>query len=295
MVWFLTPDNALDHRLALQLPPRDTLVRWDERPFVSPLVDVLDRGRPAGIVLVSAEAVRLLHWEAGRVEEPHDSVYELELGRWRDYDAYARGHLGRSGTGMHVATLDQRVQEWRQRFLREAATATGEQLGDLGWHRVLLAGEPRSLGTFVDSLPGPARERVVATIDANLLWEEPAAVAERLADEVGAAWRREAHALVEQAIRAAHEGGAGALDWAAVLDTLVQHRVEHLVFATHAAPDPAQLAPHTAAALGSPSRALLVERAVEHAIVSGAQVTALPEPDAGPLTEAGGVAATLRY
>ena len=37
-------------------------------------IDVVDRGRPTGLVLVSAEAVRLLHWQAGRVEQPTVAV-----------------------------------------------------------------------------------------------------------------------------------------------------------------------------------------------------------------------------
>jgi hypothetical protein len=63
LAWFLTSDGAVNLRFPLQLPPRATLVRWDDRPFVSPLVDVVDRGRPTGLVLVSAEAIRLLHWQ----------------------------------------------------------------------------------------------------------------------------------------------------------------------------------------------------------------------------------------
>lgn len=40
-------------------------------------------------MLVSVEAVRLLHWQDGRVTEPERSLYEIEPGQWRDYDAYA--------------------------------------------------------------------------------------------------------------------------------------------------------------------------------------------------------------
>jgi len=40
---------------------------------VSPLVAVADRGRPAGLVLVSADAVRLLEWRDGTVTEPAES------------------------------------------------------------------------------------------------------------------------------------------------------------------------------------------------------------------------------
>ena len=67
LAWFVTADGALDQRFTLQLPPHGTLVRWDDYPFVSPLADVADQGRPTGLVLVSAEAIRLLHWQDGRV------------------------------------------------------------------------------------------------------------------------------------------------------------------------------------------------------------------------------------
>jgi hypothetical protein len=66
LAWFITSDGAVNRRFTLQLPPRATLARWDDRPFVSPLVDVVDRGRPTGLVLVSAEAIRLLHWQLAR-------------------------------------------------------------------------------------------------------------------------------------------------------------------------------------------------------------------------------------
>ena len=78
-------------------------------------------GRPAG-------------WSSQR------SLYELEPGQWRDYDAYV-GHPGRTPDGMHVGTFDQRVDEWRDRFLTEAATAIGQRVGEFGWHRLLLAGD----------------------------------------------------------------------------------------------------------------------------------------------------------
>jgi hypothetical protein len=89
LAWFRTADGTLDHRFTLQLPPLETLTRWDDRPYVSPLAEVAGRGRPAGLVLVSAEAVRLLQWQDGRVTEPARSRYEIEPGQWRDYDAPA--------------------------------------------------------------------------------------------------------------------------------------------------------------------------------------------------------------
>lgn len=95
------PEGLLVDSAALTKSLRSTLID----------IDVVDRGRPTGLVLVSAEAIRLLHWQAGWVEQPERSLYELEPGQWRDYDAYV-GHPGRTPDGMHVGTFDQRVDEW---------------------------------------------------------------------------------------------------------------------------------------------------------------------------------------
>lgn len=293
LAWFRTADGSVDHRFTLQLPPLRTLARWDDRPYVSPLAEIAERGRPAGLVLLSAEAVRLLHWQDGRVAEPARSLYEIEPGEWRDYDAYV-GYPGRSPAGLHVAESDQRVSEWRQRFLRATAQAVGVQVASLGWHRVLLAGEPRVTGPFRQQLPGPASAQVAATVDANLIWEDHAAVAERLDDALRDAALQQARALAGETIRRAYAGGEAAIGWPEVAGSLVQHRVGHLIVSLDAALDPAVLDPRTQAALGWPSPRMLVERAVEQAVISGAEVTVLPA-DTPELVRAGGVAATLRY
>jgi hypothetical protein len=293
LAWFRTADGSLDHRFALQLPPLGTLARWDDRPYVSPLAEVAGRGRPVGLILVSAEAVRLLHWQDGRVTEPPQSLYAIEFGEWRDYDAYV-GYPGRSPAGLHVAEFDQRIAEWRQRFLRATAEAVGAQAVGLGWHRILVAGEPRVTGPFLQHLPEPARGQVVATVNANLIWEEHAAVAERLDDDLRDAGLQQARALAEETVRRAYAGGEAAIGWQEVTDSLVRHRVGHLIVGADAVVDPAVLGPHTLAALGWPSTQMLVERAVEQAVTSGAEVTVLPA-DIPELAQAGGAAAILRY
>lgn len=293
LAWFRTADGCLDQRFTLQLPPLATLARWDDRPYISPLAEVAGRGHPTGLVLVSAEAVRLLHWQDGRVTEPAQSLYEIEPGEWRDYDAYA-GYPGRSPAGLHVAEFDQRVREWRQRFLRATAQAVGARVAGLGWHRILLIGEPRVTDLFLRQLPEPGSERVAATIEANLIWAEHAAVAERLDNALCDAGRREARVLTGETVRLALAGGDAAMGWPEVADSLVQRRVSHLIVGADAVPDPAVLSPHTLAALGWPSPQMLVERAVEQAVISGAEVTVLPA-DTPELIRGGGALAILRY
>jgi peptide subunit release factor 1 (eRF1) len=129
------------------------------------------------------------------------------------------------------------------------------------------------------------------------------AVADRFENALDEAWRRDAHKIIDRAIEAAFEGGKGALGWAEALDCLVQHRVEHLVFAVDTTADLETVPPHVSDALGKPSANMVVERAVEQAVVeraveqavaSGADVTAIHD-DAGRLLSVGGVVAALRY
>jgi hypothetical protein len=293
LAWFLTADGSLDQRFTLQLPPASTLVRWDDLPFVSPLVEVADRGQAAGLVLVGTEAVRLLHWQHGMVTEPARSLYEIEVGEWRDYDAYV-GHPSRSPAGMHVAEFGQRQQEWRQQFLRATARSVAAELDRLGWDRILLAGEPQVTTVFREELPEAVSRRVVAVAEVNLLGEEAAVIGEQLAASLAEARLQEGRALLEQAIQGSRAGGAAAIGWPEVLDSLVQQRARHLLMDAGSDPDPALIDPATQEGLGWPASRMLAERAIEQAVISGAEVTTLPA-DTPELERVGGAAALLRY
>src|SRR4051812_22259221 len=190
------------------------------------------------------------------------STSRLEPGQWRDYAAYAMPNPGRGPSSSHVGSFEQRIAAWRQRFLREAASEIAARLEELGCERVVLAGEPRAAALLAEALPYRARERVVAEVEANLLWVEAAAVAQRLEGDLELARRRQARAVANRAIHAARAGGPGAIGWAEVLDMLLRRRVEHLVFSVGVSTPAAQLPAHVLAALGHPSGDLLVERAV---------------------------------
>jgi len=89
VAWFVHADGETSRRLSLQIPVRRDLVVWDDRPFVSPLVDVADRGAATGVVLVGGDTIRVLVLQNGQIDEPEDSTYGLSLGDWRPYEAYA--------------------------------------------------------------------------------------------------------------------------------------------------------------------------------------------------------------
>jgi hypothetical protein len=294
---FFVGVDGLDQLLLVhQLPPRDHAVRWDVRPLISPLVDLASRGRSTGLVLVGADRVHLLHWEAGRVTEPDRSVYVLELGDWREYAGYAAPNPARGQqTATHVEAFEHRVGDWRRRFLGEVAGEVAARTRALGWGRLLVAGEQPLAADFAAALDPGARRRVAGEVDANLLGGSPAEAAARLELGLEALHRRDATDLLERIGAAAAAGGPGALGAAEVLQALAEHRVEHLVVDPAADLSGAALTTPAQAAVDGAAPDLLAERAVELAVAGGADVTTL-EADASRSTlDPSGIAALLRF
>lgn len=294
--WFASADGKVDRRFALQIPPRDHVVRWDAEPFISPLVEVAARGRPTALVLVGRAAVRLLRWHHGIVDEPADSVYELRLGDWREYAAYAAANPARGQqTATNVEAYEDRVDVWRARLYRDSAVAVAQRLPELGLGRVVVAGEAHLAQELVEELPPPVARKVAAVVDSNLLGEEPPVVAEHLEEALEEAWRCEGENLLDDALEAAAAGGRATVGLDETFGALVARRVEHLVLDPAHPFDSATLGPATHEAAGAPTDGMLGERAVELAVSSAVEVTVLDAGHTATLASVGGMVATLRY
>ncbi|MBJ7332182.1 MAG: host attachment protein [Solirubrobacteraceae bacterium] len=291
---FISGDGQLDLRMPSQLPIRDDVVRWDRHPFISPLVDIVDRGRPTGIVLVDGDEVRLLHWEGGVITEPENSHYVMETGDWSRRETYAHANPGRGGqTVGHVDGFVNRLEDHRRRFLGGAAEDVARRLDDLGWERLLVAAAPKTGDPFVEALPIPTRARIAAEVEAQLTPLDAASVADHLEPVLDSAWEVEALSVMRDAVDRAGAGGAGALGTAEVADALVAGQVAHLVYDPSIILDAEALSPPAFAAFDEPPSDLVVERAVERAVETDALVSALRDSD--ELDAAGGIVATLRY
>jgi hypothetical protein len=296
IAWFVSPDRQLDRRFTLQLPPSRDSVRWDARPFVSPLVELVDRGRPVALVLIALDSVRLLTWEGGRVTEPVRSVYDLELGDWRDYAGYAAANPARAQqTATHVEFYEHRVEAWRKRFYKKTGVALGDRLRDLGFSRIVLAAESGLADEFAQLLPDHLAREVIGEPATNLMQEEPADIGERLEPSIRQAWLSSARAALEKTVNAAHAGLPAVLGPDETLQALEARRVDLLTIDPDYPYSVAQLGPAAVASLRTPRDDMVAECAVELALAAGAQVTAMPVAHAEQLDAAMGMAATLRY
>lgn len=296
LAWFVTADRELDRRYVLQLPPREDVVRWDARPYVVPLLEIADRGQAVAIVLVASESVRLLRWEQGEASEPERSVYDLELGDWRDYSAYAAANPARGQqTVTNVEAYERRVDAWRERFYRNTGAIIAERIAELGASRVLIAGERAQAQAFAERLPQELVPDVIADAPENLIRVGVAAIAERAEERIVRARTMEARDTAEAAVQAARAGRAAVLGPDETVQALAAGRAATLVLDPGHEYCAAHLGPAAAEALRVVADDMVAECAVELAMMRGTTITTVAIDDAPVLRGADGMVAMLRY
>lgn len=286
-------------RLDSQLPVPNRVV-LDDSPFVHPLLELLDEGRPAGVVLVSADDARLLQWRLGRIQE----VSRLE--REEPEAPHERaGQIGGGPAGQFnspvVEHRQARERDRAQRFLDRVAEVVAGLAAERRWERILISGGDRWTDVLAEKLPEPLRDlvlrdtRVLAGLDdAGLL----AAVSERLHAEHTAGEQR----LLER-VRDAGLSRVGALGLSQVAGALNEGRVAHLIYDPEVRylgsvdTDGALYADAEVAADGREHTAepRLNERLVERALATGARVSPVEGAAGGVLGDANGIGALLRW
>ena len=152
----------------------------------------IDRGSPAGVLLVSADRARIGEWHARRVEEldtleleqPEAAEHEL-LGPSYSHPRGSAEKATAARSSAHRDLWERRLEERRERFARSAAAEAARIAKRREWDVVLVHGDPRRTRAALDELE---RQGVPAVrSDLVLDWLRPAALAERLAPEVEAA------------------------------------------------------------------------------------------------------------
>jgi hypothetical protein len=265
--------------------PLANRVVLDSRPFVRPLLELLDEGEPAGVVLISAREAEVLDWRLGALRRLTRVTREPE-----------------EEHGPPTTPHDQRARRERDRQLRwieDVAADVFRLAGENGWERLLISGDERMTGPLGDALPVHLRDH--ALVDARRLHENDqpalaAAVAERLGED-----RAGRNARLSRRVRAAALGAQrGALGLSEVVAALNEGRAEHVIYDSALrysgaiAPDGSLLVADEPPGLGKEEPQLL-ERIVERALHTGARVTPVDGAAADNLADAGGIAALLRW
>ena len=278
---------------SMQLAPRRIEVVRSQRPYVRPLVELLAQGPHVGVVLASAERVRLLDWSLGGIRELEDWEITLFSRDWRERKA-ERSIPGRfswtSASGRDQ--FGQRMEANRQRFLHEVGSLVGAEHNRRRWQHIVAFGNDEYPRELADGLGGAADRLQVVRHD--LVGAPEGQVAERVAQEVRQLNTSAALGAVNEVEEAIGAEPGAALGPQETLEALAEGRVRHLVFDAHrdydGPPLEAEL-PYDESTDDLP----VSERLVELAVSTKAEITPVYDEPAAKLEPHGGVAGLLRY
>ncbi len=271
-------EPAAEHWWSTHLAPSSmATASFARRPLVAPLLCLVDRGAPRGVVLVSAERVRALEWAPGHLEQLAGWELSIFSRDWRERKAprSADPARGQAVSASGRDQFDERLEENRHRFLGECGRLASGLAAQRDWRRLLLFGGADHLRDFRRALPSSAALSVLDAGDADLISEPPAKLEQPIA---AAAERLDAardRALVERALEQTRGGIRGVAGPQETEAALGEARVERLVL--------------------DAARADGFEELVRSAIASGAAVSAVTGEAAEMLASVEGVAALLRY
>lgn len=288
-------------QLASQLSVRNRVV-LDDGAFIHPLLELLDEGRPAGVLIVSGEQARLFDWRLGAlraldeqarayVEAPHERAGQIGGGPHGQYNSPMREQRQARG------------REQAQRFLTDVATIAAARSEEHGWQRLLVSGGPRWTPQLLDQLPQRLPADVVVVGDTRVFsGSTERVIADAVTDRL-----HETHAEYEadllQRVQRASASGNAVMGISKVAAALNGGRVSHVVYdpevryfgslgadGTLFAGDEAS---GDGAALTAEPR--LTERLVERALQTDARVSPIEGAASGLLADSEGTGALLRW
>jgi hypothetical protein len=275
----------------IQIPPHRIEVRHTAGAQVHQLLELLDDGAPLGLAAVSAEKVRLFDWRLGRVEQLHDWELAYFAGDWKERKAQrprdpAHGEaVSASGRDQY----DQRLEANRERFAGQTGRLAHQESRKRNWRHAVVFGDQRYVSKFSEGFEDGV---ALLHIEGNLTSEPTDRIERRIEEILPELNRSREMGLIERIKEAAYAEGRSSLGAEETFQALSEGRVQHLVYDAERDYAAAELDPAAASSLdGEP----LIERMVELAVSTGAEITPVEGASAQMLAQEGGVVALLRY
>lgn len=291
------------HEIALQVHLTNQVV-LKGRPYLRPLLAAHDEGRPAGVVVCSKQRMRVLESNVGLIEEI--AVIDLPGAEedWREMKGPAAANPAMSQqTAPQRDRFSRRVRQRRSQALGGAGGDLRETIGDRGWDRLLLVGDPRLTTPLADGLG--RFDGVLERMDQRLEGLSDEVVSEAVAPELERLNRQRELALARQLLGNAGARGLGVAGLSQTLAALEERRISHLLFDSAVdhqglVTSEGRLLVENETSPGATADDLnvepeLVESMIAKALAIGAEVTPLDGPAAEVLAECDGIGALLRW
>jgi hypothetical protein len=257
-------------------PAASACVEFGAEPVVAPLLALCGHNGARGVVLLSAERVRLFCCAEGALEDLEDWELSITSLDWRERKAHSASDPARA-QGVGSSGHDQfgeRLDHNRQRFLAECGGLAARRLLEDGLGEAIAFGAAREMESFKSGF-GSSKVALEVGEELDLISAPKGRLAEHAAAAIERLDAERDRALVARALEEAKGGSRGAAGLGETRGALAEGRVDHLVFDGG----------HCAEA----------EALIRAALASSARVTVVRDELAAPLAEAEGVAAVLRY
>jgi peptide chain release factor subunit 1 len=198
---------------------RNTL-RWLDKPYVRPLLELMDEHERYGVVLTDRAHARLFTIFLGEIEEYTEAFAGADA-----------THIKTSGTDHLRSQMNiQRKADLHARWhLKEVAQTMSRLAGKLEFDRLILAGTVEATSELQRLLPKALRARVVGKVALPVEANISHVLEETLKIEREVERRRESN-LVEQLITAAHKKQNAVVGVEDTLLALQEWRVWQLVY-----------------------------------------------------------------
>lgn len=276
--------------------PLRSQARWEETPYMRPLLEILDEYERYGVVLTDSERARLFTVFLGEIEEEREAFNDLEV-----------RHIKTTGTdhSRSQMNIQRKADEHAKHHLKTVAEMMDELARRYELGRLILAGPVEATSELADLLPKHLQERVVASIAMPIEASASDVLAETLRIEEKIERERELRA-VEELITAARKGAQAVLGIEPTLLALQEGRILRLLYADRARFEGARCSNcgalfvgerKTCDYCGSPLQPAddLLEEAATRAADQQAQVELVRGAAGERLQAEGGIGAFLRY
>lgn len=210
------------YSLAVPVSSGVTIAR---RPYLSPLVALMDMYGRYVVALIGRQETRLLLFQLG--ELVHSEIFEGKEVRRLKRGRGSSGGAARRG-GAPISSRHEEEQAMQN--LRAAAKTTHRFCRQHKPQRIILAGAEPTVAQFRDLLPKGLQERVIGTIALGPAATEPE-IRERSLELLQQAEEQREATLVEQIFTAAAKGREGIIGLDGTLSAAHEGRIRTLVIA----------------------------------------------------------------
>jgi peptide subunit release factor 1 (eRF1) len=276
----------------------DDLFVINDRPFLKPLIEVLDETPAAMVVFVDGTSARLIPFGTGgpgdelvleaHVERRHSAGGWAALAQSR-YQRHIEAHREQ-----HYAAVAAAVVEWSDRRGAEGRAEAPQ--------RIVLAGEPRAVAAFRAHLPERTTARIVGTVSAAR-YEPSAVIVERATSLMSAVDRSRDDQEVDSVLVEAAKAGHAVNGLGPTLEAVNRGAVRHLYLLRDFREIGRECEACAALQKGlggacaycgrDTKPASLDEMLIDRVIAAGGRVTTVDRHD--ELARRGGLVALLRY